>query len=291
MVLLNLPIFIAGGAALIAGLLLRFGTGVLENDVLKLLDQIQVNSFSLGKLTEANTYLMIIAGAFIMFIAALGLCGAWNDIKCCLWVYIIIVMLLILMQVTVIGLWIFMRQTFDTWFKGRLITLMKDYAGPEATDDTSKGWNSLFMRAECCGVNDQYSNGGTKNDFSEIPAAWWANRGTDNIPATCCQGVTSDTISNYKGSSQCTAADPPVNFYEKGCYNRIVDLVHTFSLVVLVAIGVIFFVEVMAIVCACMMVKSNKVDVDSDSDYRKDSRFDRGREADPGRPKYVRYQY
>ena len=32
------------------------------------------------------------------------------------------------------------------------------------------------FQSECCGVNGQYASGGTKNDFQEVPANWWANR-------------------------------------------------------------------------------------------------------------------
>ena len=32
-----------------------------------------------------------------------------------------------------------------------------------------------IFQAECCGVNAQYVNSGTNNDFSELDVTWWNN--------------------------------------------------------------------------------------------------------------------
>ena len=75
----------AGGTACAAGLLLKFGSGVMESEVLTLLNNIQVDGTPIGTLADANVYLMIVGGVFVMVIGVLGLCGAWNSIKECLW--------------------------------------------------------------------------------------------------------------------------------------------------------------------------------------------------------------
>ena len=44
-------------------------------------------------------------------------------------------------------MWIFMFEfgQADLWLRGKMLDQLKSYAGPVATDDVSKGWNSLFM--------------------------------------------------------------------------------------------------------------------------------------------------
>lgn len=263
MVVLNFFIFIAGAAACAAGLLLKFSSGIMESEVLTLFNNIKVDGTPIGTLADANVYMMIVGGVFVMVIGVLGLCGAWNSIKECLWAYIIILVVLILLQIVVVALWIFMRQTGDEWFRGQLLEQLDNYEGPEATDDVSKGWNTLFMKAKCCGVNNQYSSGSTTNDFRDRGSKWWNNnrQPTENVPASCCKGATQSTVLNYVGSTKCpAAAGTPIYYYEEGCYERITIIVEKYSLCMLVVIGVIFFVQVTAIVSAYSLTKKNKVD-------------------------------
>lgn len=285
MVVLNFFIFLAGGAAFVSGMLLKFSSGIMESEVLTLLNNIKVDGTPVGTLADANVYMMIIGGVFVMVIGVLGLCGAWNNIKECLWAYIIIIVVLILLQIVVVALWIFMRQTGDEWFRGQLLEQLDNYEGPEATDDVSSGWNTLFMKARCCGVNSQYGSSSTTNDFRDRGSKWWNNnRGSDNIPGSCCKGATLTTVKNYIGSTKCPAAAvTPINYYTEGCYERITIIVKQYSLIMLVVVGVIFFVQVTAIVSAYSLVKKNKVDTS-----QRDLRFDQSR-THPSKKNHERF--
>ena len=68
-----------------SGMLLKFSSGIMESEVLTLLNNIKVDGTPVGTLADANVYMMIIGGVFVMVIGVLGLCGAWNNIKECLW--------------------------------------------------------------------------------------------------------------------------------------------------------------------------------------------------------------
>ena len=57
----------------------------MESEVLTLLNNIKVDGTPIGTLADANVYMMIVGGVFVMVIGVLGLCGAWNSIKECLW--------------------------------------------------------------------------------------------------------------------------------------------------------------------------------------------------------------
>lgn len=195
-----------------------------------------------------------------MVVAILGGCGAWNKVRPCLLIYVIFIILMIVAQGVLVGFWISARTRANEWLKGRMLDLLKSYEGPTKTDDISAGWNTLFMTAECCGVNAQYASGGTNNDFSELDVTWWnSDRSvTEVIPATCCQGVTSSTISNYVDSATCTQT--PKNFYTAGCYDRVKEYIYTFSLMILITVAITFAVEVTAIICSCLVMSAiNKI--------------------------------
>ena len=77
---------IGGGAIFAAGVFLKTGSGFMEPDTLALFNRIKVDAVSVGTMSDGATYVMMIAGVLIMFIALLGLCGAYfgnNSCLCC----------------------------------------------------------------------------------------------------------------------------------------------------------------------------------------------------------------
>ncbi|XP_060556139.1 tetraspanin-18-like [Ruditapes philippinarum] len=258
LVLVNVFIFLAGGACFAAGLMFKLDSGFLENDVINLFNEIQYSNIPIGFMSDFFAYLMMVFGGLILCVAVLGMCGAWKTSKSCLWVFIVLVVFFLLVEGVLIGLWMSMRGRTDQWLKGQMLDLLKDYAGPDQTDKTSKGWNKLFIEARCCGVNDQFKDGGTNSDFTELPTTWTS--GTDKVPATCCQGVDSDTVSDYVNSAACT--NTPSNFYTEGCYDRVVSYINIYSLISIVACGVCILGEIMGITAACVLIdkaRSSKV--------------------------------
>ena len=69
---------------LVGGLLLRFQTGLIEPDVVTLLDKIEYNDVKLGSMGMTVAYLMIAFGAVIAVISIVGIGGAMKKIRCCL---------------------------------------------------------------------------------------------------------------------------------------------------------------------------------------------------------------
>ena len=70
--------------------MLKFDSGLLEAEVIELFNRVIVSNIPLGTLADANSYMMMISGGIIMFIAILGLCGAWHKLNGCLWAVSII---------------------------------------------------------------------------------------------------------------------------------------------------------------------------------------------------------
>ena len=83
---MTLYVFQVAGIVIVVGaFIIKFGSGLLEKEVTTLLNKISYNNVQLGPLADAVAYIMIIGGFFIISIALLGMCGAWHDIRGCLW--------------------------------------------------------------------------------------------------------------------------------------------------------------------------------------------------------------
>ena len=83
---MTLSVFQVAGIIIVVGaFIIKFGSGLLEKEVTTLLNKISYNNVQLGTLADAVAYIMIIGGFFIISIALLGMCGAWHDIRGCLW--------------------------------------------------------------------------------------------------------------------------------------------------------------------------------------------------------------
>lgn len=254
LVFLNVLIFVCGGTLFAAGLMFKLDSGFLEKNVVALFSLIQYSNLPIGFICDFLSYLMMCLGGVIFLVAILGMCGALKVVKSCLWSFIVLVVIFLLIEAALIGLWMSVQGRADQWLRGQMLDQLKDYSGPTATDTVSKGWNTLFMEARCCGVNDQFKDGGTNSDFTEIPTAWVS--ATDKVPATCCQGVSEDTITDYENSASCT--NTPSNFYTEGCYDRVVQYIKTYSIISIVACGTCILAEILAIITACVLIDKAK---------------------------------
>nr|XP_022320768.1 uncharacterized protein LOC111122991 isoform X2 [Crassostrea virginica] len=86
---------------------------------------------------------------------------------------------------------------------------------PGNGNTVSSGWNKIFIKYNCCAVNDV---NGTTNDFDNTP--WCTTSGScqataSQIPRTCCKDVTQDDYQNAPDS--CHAAVSP-GTYKPGCF-------------------------------------------------------------------------
>ncbi|KAL4229497.1 hypothetical protein ACF0H5_012537 [Mactra antiquata] len=272
LVILNIAMFVAGGVIFVAGLLLLLVSGLLNSEVITLLDCIKYDGIKMGILLQAVCYMMIAAGGIIMICSVVGICAAWKKIKCCLLIFVFLVVFIILVQGTMVGLWIRMNGTSGEWLKGELKTLLAKYNGPTDTDDISDGFNTMFMKVGCCGA-------GHYSDMETIPSPWFTNTGSGNsekIPSTCCQGVDSDEDITLLVSSSCTTT--PQDYYTQTCYDAIQDHIDTNLLVIALVSGIGLIVEVIGIVLTCMVLDQTKNRIQS-------ARLDRSKQNNP--PPYI----
>nr|XP_022321290.1 tetraspanin-18-like isoform X2 [Crassostrea virginica] len=98
-----------------------------------------------------------------------------------------------------------------------LHSLEKQFTSDDHTngDTVSSGWNKLFIKYNCCAVNEVQ---GTTNDFDNTP--WCTTSGTcedtySQIPKTCCRNVTLD---NYREAPDTCHASVNPGTFKPACF-------------------------------------------------------------------------
>ncbi|XP_060551902.1 tetraspanin-18-like [Ruditapes philippinarum] len=234
--------FLIGATVFVNGMLLRMSSGYFGHEVVTLFNRVEYNNVKFGFLLSALVYALIVHGGIVMFQTVFGLFAAVKRDKCGLKAFVAMAVLLILAEAVCVGFWVYLRGRSDEWLRGEMLDLLGDYKGPQDTDETSKGWNELFMQARCCGVIDQFANGDTTGDFEDTQSVWFnTNANGEKVPATCCQGVDDDDISSTINTA-CTTT--PKDYYTKGCYTQLVDLTKLNSSIFFCAAGALLILEV-----------------------------------------------
>nr|XP_022320307.1 uncharacterized protein LOC111122719 isoform X2 [Crassostrea virginica] len=105
--------------------------------------------------------------------------------------------------------------------KSMMALLEKQYTSDDFSDKGSKGWNMLFVKYDCCAVNEVT---GSANDFDNTP--WCTTSGSCQdtasvIPKTCCKGVTQDS---YKNAPSSCYYDLVPGTYGSGCIAKMTTL-------------------------------------------------------------------
>ena len=76
---------LAGVAIVVTGFMLKFNSGILEDEVAVLLNKVVVDNALIGTTADTNVIIMIVSGFLIMALAVVGFIGVCKTIKCCLW--------------------------------------------------------------------------------------------------------------------------------------------------------------------------------------------------------------
>ncbi|KAL4229060.1 hypothetical protein ACF0H5_012099 [Mactra antiquata] len=243
---------IIGTALTVNGIHLRLTSGFFSDEVVTLLSKIEYSNIEYGRMLLILVYGMIGSGVMTIFTGVIGVYGAAKRSQRTQRGFIVLAVLLLIIQAVIAGFWVSARVKTDEWLKGEMLTLLGDYQGPEEMDEISDGWNELFMKAYCCGVHDQYSNGATTSDFEQQQSVWANTNGnSEKVPATCCQGVDKDEDITLFINTDCTTA--PEDFYSKGCYEDLQDLVEFHSVFSFCAAGCLLIIKMFAIFTICYL--------------------------------------
>ncbi|XP_063443401.1 tetraspanin-18-like [Mytilus trossulus] len=258
LIVLNITFVILGLGLIIAGGMLREKSETVNDKVLPLLNEIGIGpGFTMGDLLEAIAILVIIIGIIAFTLSAIGGFGACCKNRILLIIYGIGVILIGAAEIFVLKAWTDLKRELNETIKSTLLKLLNDYEGN--TDDIlTIAWNFVFILFDCCGVN-------TQSSVDDFTTTTWASttRGTDVIPGWCCKEATIDTASSLYGTN-CTITPTTSNSYiGTGCYTAIEKILTTYSSTFISICTIILLVEIIAVICAIVMVIQITNDVTS----------------------------
>ena len=200
----------------IAGLVFRFGTGLLDDKIKEALKELPVDvagGADIYEMVSSLSLLLIIVGFFIFIVGALGCCGACCSNRVLLVLYAIIVFLLLIAQIAAVALFVGFKSSFDDALKTSFKKVLNlTYNGDD--DDLKNSFNALFQTYECCGAEN----------YKDMPK--------NSLPEACCH----DTIPG----GNCTKSTIDVNTV--GCITKLKDKIEKYNNVFLGAgISVLVF--------------------------------------------------
>ncbi|XP_030646462.1 tetraspanin-16-like [Chanos chanos] len=124
------------------------------------------------------SYICIGLGAILFLSGLTGCCGAWNENRCLIMLFCVIMTMLFLVQIVstvfimayreLVGLMV--RQAFKT-------SLKEFYMGPGATDPVSIAWNTVMIKFKCCGF---------ENSTADFRNSVFSSTTGQLYPRTCC---------------------------------------------------------------------------------------------------------
>lgn len=275
LIVLNTIFFILGAGCLVAGILIVLDKSVLTSVLSKVpnagdtLDQ----ALQYSGMLENVAYVIIGVGAVIFFIGFCGCFGAIKEVKCLLIVYSIVVFLILAAQIaaavlgflykaTVIA---YMRQFLNTTIAEKYEGLtIKNGALSESLEPYTAAWDIAQITLECCGNYDS-------TDFYNYATKWnktysysGASITNAKVPIACCKTTDKTALISdmanfakyFTNTTQCLINADPLYTNTENCYDKIVYYIDTYTLIVIgVAIGVAC-VELLAIICACCLMRS-----------------------------------
>ena len=213
----------------IAGLVFRFGTGLLDDKIKEALKELPVDvagGEDIYEMVNSLSLLLIIVGFFIFIVGALGCCGACCSNRVLLVLYAIIVFLLLIAQIAAVALFVGFKSSFDDAFKKSFVhALNVTYSG--TNKDLQNSFDALFKIYECCGAEN----------YHDMPK--------DNLPDDCCP----DTITTG------TCSKDTSKVYKDGCITKLKDKIEKYNNVFLGAgISVLVFQLLCLIFAFCLCI-------------------------------------
>ncbi|VDI45780.1 Hypothetical predicted protein [Mytilus galloprovincialis] len=159
---------------------------------------------------------------------------------------------IVVANITQIGLWGKFISSVDSTLTERLQTVLTAYYYSHASArydynpwDVSLGWNTLFAKAECCGVGMSF--------LSSFTSASWYNSGdrdrpSQTMPVQCCVSQTDVFPYESKYDSDCTHSLFSGYYFSQGCDSAVEDRLKMYSTPFYVFMAVVILAEISCIV-------------------------------------------
>ncbi|KAF0300896.1 Tetraspanin-11 [Amphibalanus amphitrite] len=175
-------------------LILVGGVAVLAIGIWTVVDKTEFEQLLGTDLYASSAYIFVATGVVVTLISFLGCLGAIKEVRCMLFTYFII--LLVLFVVLLVGgivSYVFRHRVKDT-IMAQMMASQDEYETNQAAKDA---WDAAQSQMECCGVTG--------------PASWTGH--VSPLPDSCCPGPVEP--------GSCTLDDS----YQAGCKQRVQEFV------------------------------------------------------------------
>jgi len=218
------------------------GVGVLALSIWLLFDQAVVLMAKGAQDYATGTYVLMAAGALMTIIGFLGCCGALRESQCLLGTFFVFLMIILVAEIAG-GVWAYMNRADLNKMVQESVreTVRRDYGKDEVT---TKTFDLIQQSLKCCGsesfaswANSAYNGVGDQGPF-EIGISSLSP--TYVVPKSCCQDPSSDVCETTRkmGSLNFMSSAAGI-IYDKGCAQKMEDILHQyFTYVFATGIGI-----------------------------------------------------
>lgn len=251
MFIFNIVFWITGAALLGVGIWVKVDKVIAQN----------LSKVIPGNYLEVIAIVLIVLGSLIFVIGFCGCCGACKESVCLLAIYIALMVVIVLAEITVGVAAYVLRGSIESSLGGALKgQVERDYKFDNGIGLT---WNFLQQNFECCGSDGpiDYKN-----------STWYKTSGVaEFVPVTCCV-PTSKASDPQKTQAKNPAAcqQDAKNIYDGfqatstggvftgGCYPQLIDFIKKYSVYILAAAAAIAAVQIIGIGFASYLVHKIK---------------------------------
>lgn len=199
---------------------------------------------------------LIVIGSVLLLIGFLGCCGAIKGFRFLHLIYAVVISLIIIAEVTVLILFVGYQNRFRIELVSRLQHSIQNYyvgtpiGDRKTSNPISLAWDFAQLNLQCCGAVTQNDFSRSTNWTRENP--YEANMANLMIPFTCCPMKVapnwSQLPSDMSSANEC--AKTGNGAYDRGCYDRLMDLIVVYKKNVVIGVAIVFVVEILAVIFA-----------------------------------------
>lgn len=268
-VVLNVVFVVVSFVLLVSGIALKFlpsneyikGTeDQIKESLKKLLDgtgqstDSLMENFSLAEMFGTVAICLIVIGAFLLFVAFCGCCGACCKVQTLLIIYACILIFLLVGELSMIIV-IYASSAVKEIVKTELTSSLKNYKGLAGANVESLLWNGAMREFKCCGVNNYDDFAANAPDWNRTPDFGGSATNQLKAPVACCV-----TIPTTKADAEDCAGNPDetTSNYKKGCFDSIWDKLFDNPTMLGIVLSIAFAIQILLIFFTVMMYRENK---------------------------------
>lgn len=256
LVIVNVLVGLLGLALLVGGCLLKFGSGLIDvngyiEDTLAEVVLAGIEQ-SMSGVLDNIVIICIVAGAVILVVSLLGCLGACCEWKNALIIYSIIIFLVLCAEVALVVLVVLFRSEITTNMKNAMNQTLYETYDNKADNPVVIGWNTLFYKFDCCGVNNYMDIDNAKNFTQTNPSF--------QVIPFCCKEIEFNypklTPPPNDPSFNCSKYPTTENSnYMRGCFQSLEDFLGVYQNLFL-GVGIsLIVVEILCFVAACCICR------------------------------------